>query len=277
MRYALKTALWGMISLTIWVQMAIANADRAKIEDFLKVTGFDVALESMKLNAETAPLMLGLDKDDFGIQWTQMTEKVFETDGLHELAIDILSETIDSELMDHAKSFYGSDLGQRLVAAENASHMKDDETGKSEAGNAIVSGLKQLGSERVEELQRMLQASDGSGASLRAIQEVQIRFLMAAAGAGVVELSMDEADLRAFISRQDDVMRDAMESSALTGAAYTYQAFSDAEVSAYADALEHPLMKKVYALMNAVQFEIMANRFEALAAEMSKLRPSTDL
>ena len=36
-------------------------------------------------------------------------------------------------------------------------------------------------------------------------------------------------------------------------------------------------MRKVYELMNAVQYEVMANRFEALAAEMKRLQPSTDL
>ena len=65
--------------------------------------------------------------------------------------------------------------------------------------------------------------------------------------------------------------------SALINAAYTYQAFSDAEVEAYAEALEDARMQKVYALMNAVQYEIMANRFEAVAARLPGMQPSTDL
>ena len=36
-------------------------------------------------------------------------------------------------------------------------------------------------------------------------------------------------------------------------------------------------MMEVYTLLNAVQYEITANRFEALAAEMSKLRPEQDI
>ena len=42
-------------------------------------------------------------------------------------------------------------------------------------------------------------------------------------------------------------------------------------------ALEHPDMKKVYDLMNAVQYEIMANRFEDLARRLSGLTPSSEL
>ena len=41
--------------------------------------------------------------------------------------------------------------------------------------------------------------------------------------------------------------------------------------------LEHPKMQEVYALMNAVQYEIMANRFEALARAMQSLQPSQEL
>jgi hypothetical protein len=36
-------------------------------------------------------------------------------------------------------------------------------------------------------------------------------------------------------------------------------------------------MRQVYDLMNAVQYEIMANRFEALALAMQNLQPSQDL
>ena len=38
-------------------------ADRARLEAFLNVTGFDIALESIKLSAASAPEMLGLDTD----------------------------------------------------------------------------------------------------------------------------------------------------------------------------------------------------------------------
>ena len=44
-------------------------------------------------------------------------------------------------------------------------------------------------------------------------------------------------------------MRQALQLSALAGAAYTYQDFSDADVVAYADALEQPLMQEVYELL----------------------------
>lgn len=255
----------------------VQAADRARLETFLEVTGFDVALDSIRLSASSAPAMLGLQADDFGAQWTVMADSVFDTGIMHDMALDILSETLDDDLLDHATAFYNTDLGRRLVIAENDSHMDDDSDTKSEAGQAIVEGLTRIGSPRLEALKRMNAASDSAGTAVRAIQEVQVRFLMAAAGAGVIELKMDEPDLREAMRTDEDALRLSISEGALSGAAYTYQAFSDAEVLEYAKALEDPDMRKVYDLMNAVQYEIMANRYEALAARMRDLQPSQEL
>ncbi|QFT59974.1 hypothetical protein FIU94_14175 [Sulfitobacter sp. THAF37] len=252
-------------------------ADEAKLREYLEVTGFDVALESIRLSADSAPEMLGIEADAFGSEWSRLVSEVFATDIMHEMALTILGETLSDELLTHAADFYATDLGQRLVAVENDSHMEEEDGLKTESGAAIMQGLERIDSPRIDLLERLTTATDADGASLRAIQEVQVRFLMAAAAAGVIELQMDEPDLREAMRSQEDEMRTALAASALTNAAYTYQAFSDAEVEAYAEALEDPRMQEVYALMNAVQYEIMANRFEAVAARLSDMQPSTDL
>ncbi|WP_299731852.1 DUF2059 domain-containing protein [uncultured Tateyamaria sp.] len=254
-----------------------AAADRAKVEDFLVVTGFDVALESIRLSASSAPQMLGLEAQDFGSEWTRLTNDVFATDVMHDLALDLLEKTLEDELLTHAADFYATDLGQRLVEAENASHMSDEDELKQESGAAIIAGLSSIDSPRLAYLERMTTASDSAGTAVRAIQEVQVRFLMAAIGAGVIELQMDEADLRELLANDEDEMKAEIAASALIGSAYTYQAFSDDEVLEYTEALENPKMRKVYDLMNAVQYEVMANRFEALAVAMQRLQPSQEL
>ncbi len=93
----------------------------------------------------------------------------------------------------------------------------------------------------------------------------------------MIELQMEEPDLREAMRSQEEELRASLRQSALEGAAYTYQAFSDAQMIAYAEALEHPDMQEVYALMNAVQYEIMANRFEAVAERLRMMQPSQDL
>tara|TARA_R110002049_G_scaffold23545_9_gene83572 strand:- start:979 stop:1815 length:837 start_codon:yes stop_codon:yes gene_type:complete len=252
-------------------------ADKLRLEQFLEVTGFDVALDSIRLSADSAPQMLGLEAEDFGSEWSRLVAEVFDTDHMHDMAMGILGETLADDLLDHAADFYAGDLGQRLVTVENKAHMVEEDGLKAEVGAEIIAGLVRIGSDRVEALQRLNTASDVEDISIKAIQEVQIRFLMAAAGAGIIELQMDEPDLREAMREQEGALRRSIAANALANAAYTYQAFSDDEVLAYAEALENPKMQKVYALMNAVQYEIMANRFEAVAARLSAMQPSQDL
>lgn len=272
--FTLSILLTGLVMATASLAQA---SERDRLNAFLTVTGFDVALESIKLSADAAPNMIGVESDDFGSEWKRMVEEVFDTSLMHDQALEILEQTLEEPLLDHAVDFYTSDLGARLVVAENASHMTEDDALKTEQGQSIVAGLVRAGSPRLEELKRLNAASGSADASVHAIQEVQVRFLMAAAGAGVIDLRMDEEDLRETLKSQEGELRRGMQTSGLTGAAYTYQAFSDEEVGLYADALEHPMMQKVYALMNAVQFEIMADRFEAMAARMQGLQPSQEL
>jgi hypothetical protein len=252
-------------------------ADAERLDAFLEVTGFDVALESIRLSADAAPQMLGIEANDFGSEWQRLVGDLFATDIMHDMARELLGATLEDDLLDHAAGFYASDLGKRLVTVENASHMEEDDDLKSESGQDIIAALVRLGSPRVEILKRLNAASDTEDNAVRAIQEVQVRFLMAAARAGVIELQMQEPDLREVLRSQEGEMRISIKENALANAAFTYQAFSDAEMTSYAAELEHPMMQKVYALMNAVQFEIMANRYEAVAVRLSGMQPSQDL
>lgn len=251
-------------------------ADRANIEAFLTTTGFDVAIESIALSAESAPEMLGLDASDFGIEWKRVSEEVFDPAMMRERAMDILEETLEDDLLDHVAAFYASPLGAELVAAENDSHMADEDH-KREAGKALVAEMVVDGAGRIDLLERMNHAIDPNDVGPRAAQEIQIRFLLAASYAGVIELRMDEAGLRAALKESEGALRRDMAASALVSAAYTYRAFSDEDIRTYAEALEDPRMQTVYELMNAVHYDIMINRFEALAGRMGDLSPGEEL
>ncbi|MGB1389516.1 MAG: DUF2059 domain-containing protein [Paracoccaceae bacterium] len=278
-------SLWTGLGLVVLMVLLLGQglvgparaADRDKLAAFLSVTGFDVALDSLRLSASSAPMMLGLDPGVFGVQWTRLADRVFETDGMRDMALDILSETLSDELLAHAAGYYASDLGQRLVEAENAGHMMEDDGRKQEDGAMLIAAMVEAGSPRLATIQRMIRAIDTTGNSARALQEVQFRFLMAASAAAVIDLKMDADELRSFLKSREGEVRRSIQKSALASAAYTYQSFSDEELLAYTEALEDPQMQEVYQLMNAIQFEIMANRFEVLAAEMAKLQPGQEL
>ncbi|WP_147124745.1 DUF2059 domain-containing protein [Shimia ponticola] len=266
----------GVLAASLLVAGAATAADRAKLEAFMAVTGFDVALDSLRLSAGQAPALLGLSEENFGSDWTRLADEVFASEGLRADALDILEQTMDDEMLNHAADFYASELGQRLVEAENTAHM-DDSADSDLAGQAIAAQLIEEGSPRIEYFQQMSAAIGSIENSIRAINEVQVRFLMAASAAGLTQRELDEAELRAILNNRADEMREAMQIGSVTNAAFTYRDFSDADMKAYLDALQQPLMQRVYELMNAVQFQLQIDRFEILAARMVELYPQQDI
>lgn len=269
-------ALVGLLALVV-AALPVRAAERGRVEAFLNITGFDVALDSIALSAGNAPAMLGLDENAFGADWSRIADQVFDTNIMREMALDILEATLEEGPLNHAAAFYATDLGQRLVKAENTAHMVEDDAAKEAEGRRIVSDLVREGSDRIGILRRMNRAVDSSDNSLRALQEIQVRFLLAASAAGIIDMPLDDAELRSLIKEQENEMRRALQQSALAGAAWTYRDFSDEDLRTYAEALEQPDMQLVYELLNAVQFEIMANRFEVLAMRMADLQEEQDI
>lgn len=268
-----------MVSLLAFAVLATGAraGDRGRIEAFLQVTGFDVALESIRLSANAAPRMLGAEAEDFGSQWSRVADKVFDTDTMHALAIDLLEPTLTDELLGHAAEFYASDLGLRLVEVENRSHLSEDDESDDLVGRALVAEMVQDGDPRLSLLRRQLDAINSIESGLRMVQELQIRFLMAAAVAGAIEMRLDEDEIRARFKQTAGRMRMTLLENTLASAAYTYRDISDADLETYAEALEQPLMQRVYELMNAVQFEVMADRFELMAAEMAGMMTAEEI
>ncbi|SHG27155.1 DUF2059 domain-containing protein [Cognatishimia maritima] len=253
-----------------------AAADREDVRGFLETTGFDVAIESIAVGAGGAPAMLGLEGNDFGKAWTDLTEETFVPEDMVERALDLLEERLDQDLLEHAADFYGSDLGQRLVQAENLSHMDDDEL-KQIAGRQLVAGMVEEGSPKLDYFQRMHVAIDPEGLGLKAIQAIQVRFLLAASRAGVIQMDLDEGMLWAQIEENESATRLAILEGAIAGAAYTYQDFSDDELEAYTIALEDSRMQTVYQIMNAVHYQILSERMDVLAVNLEKLMPVEEL
>jgi hypothetical protein len=264
------------ISLLFLMVMPAKAADRTKIAQFMAVTGFDVALESMRLSARDAPTMLGLDADDFGLSWSRLADRIFEPEALKNDALEILDNALTDDVLAHATHFYGSKLGQRLVTAENESHGLEFEDREAE-GARLAQALSARGSPQPQYYLDMAESIGYVGATIKAYREVQVRFLMAASLAGLIDQRFDEVDLRAMLAQQDDEVRRAMAENLIVANAFTYRDFTDSEIEIYRDALAMPQMMEVYELMNAIHFTIMADRFERMALEMVNLTPTQEL
>lgn len=262
----------------IWLLSTLpaVSADREKLEVFMEVTGFDVALEGLRVSAHDAPAMLGMDANDFGLSWTKLADEIFEPEGLKNDALDILEDALQPSVLEHAAAFYASPLGQRLVTAENESHLTDDAL-KRDKGKELAAELMQRGSPQP---QYFLDMSDHIGSidtGIRQFREVQVRFLMSAMAAGIIEAEMSEEDLRQVLSQQDEEIRAAVLENMIAANAYTYRDFSDESIREYSEALATPEMMALYELMNAVQYTLMADRYEILASRMAELHPGQEL
>jgi hypothetical protein len=268
----------GLVVLVVLLSgVSVKAADRDRVEAFLNVTGFDVALDSIALSAADAPAMLGMSASDFGESWTDVAEQVFDTGLMRGMALDILEQTLSDDDLAHAAGFYASPLGMRLVEVENASHMVADDESKQARGEELVAAMVAEGDERLDVLVQMNAAVDSGDVAVRAVQEIQLRFLLAASAAGVLEQDFDEETLRALMQESEGELRLSLRRSGLAAAAYTYRDISDEDLRAYLEALEDPQMQRVYELMNAVQWEIMGNRYEALAVRMAGIAGGQDL
>ncbi|WP_051312118.1 DUF2059 domain-containing protein [Pseudodonghicola xiamenensis] len=265
-----------LIALQMLPQPARA-ADRTRIESFLQVTGFDVALDAIGQSAGAAPTMLGLDPGAFGAEWERLSAQVFDTKVMRRLALELLQPTLKDDWLDHAMAFYGSALGKRLVAAENAAQSSEANQSEEEEGAQLLEQMRAENAPRAALFDQMIDVIGGTEASVRALQEIQYRFLMAASVAGVIELHTDSDGLRALLDENRAELTAEIRQSSLDKSAYTYRDFSDEEIAQYIEALKTPEMQKVYELLNAVQFEVMANRFEVLAGRMATLGKGEDI
>ncbi len=270
--------IFGFLVL-VWSVSGLASAQGAepeKIRNFLTVTGFDVAIASIQQGAMMGPALTGEAPDQFGREWVRLAETVFEPKQMVDDAVEMIGAVMPVALLDHGVAFYGSDLGQHIVAIENETHMEDDDT-KQAAGEKLVMQLIDEGSPRMDVFRAMSLAIGSVDVAIRSIVEIQVRYLMAAAAAGATDIEMDEADLRAMLMSQQDEMRRNIEVNGVVANAYAYRALTDQELIDYLSALQDPNMKQVYEVLNAVQYEIMADRYEKLASELAGLAPETDL
>jgi len=216
----------------------------------------------------------GILRGDFGDSWTAMADQVFDPAVMHDMAVEMLAQTIQDDDLAFAAEFYASSLGQRLVEVENASHMFEDDEAKREEGEAL---LAEHDDSRRTALTDLNAAVGSEDSMVRAVQELQVRFLMAASNAGVLENVLDEDTLRAMLKEDEAALRQSLREGGLAAAAFTYQDMSEDELTTYTEALRDPRMQRVYQLMNAIQHEVMADRFEVLAARLAGFQLGEEL
>lgn len=253
-------------------------ASEEKVAEFLTVTGFDVAIDGLPSSADNAPKILGLEKSDFGPGFDAAAERAFDLSVMRPKAVQMISENLTDEELDHAIAFYSTELGQRLVATENASHLDDDVSARQERGGLILAELEpEAQEERVDVLKVLAEASVTMEDSLKGQVGAQFRFLVAADYEDLYTLALPESMmynllLSTMLGMEGEILMDAVVSSAAT-----YEDFSNEELATYTAALQKEDMQSVYEVMDNVYFELLGDGFEKLAREMAQLGVSEEL
>ena len=264
-------------ALMVLGTLSVAQAaEEQDIREFLEVTGFDVAIASIQQGAMAGPALTGEDPDMFGRQWVQLAEEVFNPDEMIAEAVEMIAAVMPDDLLDHGAGFYGSALGQRLVEVENESHMADD-TEKYAEGERLTGELLEQNSIRIELFREMGKAIGSTETAIKSIVEIQVRYLMGAVAAGVSDFDISEEDLRLMLMEQAGEMRKNIEVNSLVANAYAYRDLTDEELIDYLAALQDPKMGQVYEILNAVQYQIMAERYETLDSRLADLQPEQEL
>lgn len=269
-----RTCMAGL--LVIMTSITAHATDRDKLRAFLVITGFDVAIESLQQNAMAGPGLAGDAPGEFGAEWVRLAEEIFDPSQMIERTIDMMAAVMPEDLVDYGAAFYASDLGQLLVEVENASHMTSDAERYVEA-EKLVEAMMQGDSPRIQMFRDLGDAVGGVEQSVRSAIEIQYRYYLAAMNAGTVDLEMSAEDLRLVLESQADGIRQNVQIYSMLGSAYTYKDISDAALGAYVEALMEPKMQQVYEILNAIQFEVMAERYEDLAIALAELAPQQDL
>lgn len=268
--------IFAFVLMTLAALTGAQAAEEQDIRDFLKVTGFDVAIASIQQGAMAGPALTGEDPDVFGRQWVRLAEEVFDPEEMIAEAVAMIAAVMPDDLLDHGVDFYGSPLGQRLVEVENESHMADDAEKYAE-GERLTGELLDQNSIRVDLFREMGRAIGSTETAIKSIVEIQVRYLMAAMAAGVSDFEISEEDLRLMLMEQAGEMRKNIEVNSLVANAYAYRDLSDEDLIDYLAALQEPKMMQVYEILNAVQYQIMAERYETLASRLVDLRPEQEL
>jgi hypothetical protein len=251
-------------------------ADPAKLKAFVEVTGYDVIIESLQQGAMAGPGMVGNVEDAFGKQYEALAKEVFDPAVMNARAIEMLSATLTEELVDYGAEFYASELGQRLVVVENQSHMADDLERMAEGGR-LMQELNEDDPERLQIMTELATSVGSSDISITALIEMQVRFTLAAMATGAIPNTMSEAELRLRSTEAMEALRPQIEVMGIIGNVYTYRALPSDDLAEYVRVLKTPEMQQIYEALNAIQYQIMIEKYEELGARMGELAPETEL
>ncbi|MFD1060259.1 hypothetical protein ACFQ1N_17560 [Paracoccus fistulariae] len=175
--------------------------------------------------------------------WTRDVQAIHRPERLARLfrgGLDAALPGMDRARIDQGLSFYDSDLGQRLLDLESAARiaMLDEEA--EDAAKLAYSRAEQAGSERADQIARLIEAADLIGHNVAGGMNVSIAFSQGFGDAGGFDMTMGEADILGDVWAQQGQIASDVEDWLQGYMMLAYSSLSDQDLEAYIDFVASP-------------------------------------
>ncbi|RED17887.1 DUF2059 domain-containing protein [Pontivivens insulae] len=224
--------------------------------EMLLLNGFDTMTQDMARDLRSPSEDTERGDPAMARAWARIGPNFFDPDEMFDAAAQRLAEAATVEELEQLKTFFATELGQKVTALEEASQapeMADVDT--------IAAGMRLLelqdDPERLAALER-LSAAFGSDEAAAAVS-LNVQFAFVSALASRNPNALPEADLLALIMGGHDELVAEIRAEAVPRHAFVYQDLTIEEIEAYAELLETPAGQKMYAAVNsALEGEMVA-------------------
>lgn len=222
--FVLGAAMW------LCALPALADARLTVLVDVLKLDEATLILrdEGLAYAAQLNDDMLG---GQGGPGFSQQADAIYSAQRMSETVRAALGAELEGDLLEDAITFYGSDLGQRIVTLENSARAAISDPGIEEAARGRYASLKDSDDARLALLRDLVAAGDLVTRNVTSAMNANVQFIRGLAEGGGSDMTDDE--ILADVGGQMEEITEDTEGWMYGYFLLAYHPLTDDEVSSY--------------------------------------------
>lgn len=228
---------------------AAENTGAAKL---LHLMGFDVSIEQLSLQMQTAPDVDRGFPEQVKRDWAQVAQKAFQPDRIMQAATVYLDDKLSAKELAAAETYFTGPLGRKVTALENESQQAGNSDKIAKLGPKLLYDLAQDNPERLRQIEDMIEALGAVEAGTSVAMNIAFAMNSAIISSSENPNAITDDQLLSAISSRHDAIADRMRQTLLYDTAYIYRDISNAELDDYIGFLKGDLGRKIYSNMNLV-------------------------
>jgi hypothetical protein len=206
-----------------------ASADPVRLGKLLRMDDFVAIMreEGLKFGAELGEGML---PSGGGALWAARVSRLYDLEVLRRAVGEVFQTTMDPAHSPEAVNFFGSDLGQRLIAGELEARRAILDPDVDEAAQVAAETLP---AERAKVLQDFIAVNELVEYNVVGGMTAQVRFYQGLAQGGQLDLS--EEDIMAEVWSMEEELRSETHRWLMGYLMLSFEDLNDADITAYTD------------------------------------------